>query len=191
MENIRWIFSGIGVVVIVAIGSLIKKLLTKHKVVTTDSNGGIQVKSPPRRINPKVLIDIITDNVNNPNVEFSIYIRRCWYPNKKPNVKEFIKELSIEDPICFECKTPFINIGSTHYKECTGPDCSLRNNRNFKSRIRSANYRDWNMVLNTYIGKLNKEDKYFNNIWKKYEDWYIKNTNNKMKKYSKPLRLSH
>jgi hypothetical protein len=191
LENIKWIFSGVGVVILVALWSIFRKKTTKSNNNLSDSSNVKRIKRPPKRIDSKVIIDTVYDENNDPYIEYSVYVRRCWYPNKKANVKEFINELSLENPICFECKTPFISSSTVHFfKECTGINCSLRDNRMWKSSSDFNKIIGGRVVLNNYKGKIIKDSKLFEALWSKYEKWYNNFTNRKVKEYARPLRLS-
>jgi hypothetical protein len=44
--------------------------------------------------------------------------------------------------------------------------------------------------LNSYKGNLRKDKKLFDSVWAKYEKWYIKYTNNKVKEFARPMRIN-
>jgi hypothetical protein len=119
--------------------------------------------------------------------EFTVKAIRCFSPNDKPGLENFLQVITIRPILCSECKSEIGKIYSDRRLDFVY-SCQQMNCKNYlKSQLNRNEYDD---VVKQYILQItSKIRKDFNRYWQLYIDKYSELTGSKYDEYYEPINF--
>lgn len=158
---------------------LLGYILALHRIAAhshkTDNNPKPKILKNKEK--KKVPFQFEIEIINFKIIEFTIFVKRKWYPDEnKPDVEDYIKEIEFSEPRCGICHSDFyVSYSSVKSYECKNSTCE--NNKVIYER---EMYPFIKQIEAEFKGKIRNN---FDTYWKKYVTKYDEFTNKKYHDY--------